>query len=85
MPQCRQYIFQLVLNISFAIVEIKKCANLQQIRSERDIGIRSSTNTGPAVHVPVVKTGFSVNRELVIFLHTHVHRYTHSVSNHSNN
>ena len=33
MPPCRQYIF----NISFAIVEIKKCANLQQIRSERDI------------------------------------------------
>ena len=25
------------VNISFAIVEIKKCANLQQIRSERDI------------------------------------------------
>ena len=31
MPPCRQYIF----NIYFAIVEIKKCANLQQIRSER--------------------------------------------------
>ena len=27
------------INISFAIVEIKKCANLQQIRSERDIHI----------------------------------------------
>ena len=36
MPPCRQYIFKW-FNISFAIVEIKKCANLQQIRSERDI------------------------------------------------
>ena len=34
MPPCRQYIFKLVQN-SFAIVEIKKCTNLQQIRSER--------------------------------------------------
>ena len=48
-----------IFNISFAIVEIKKCANLQQIRSERDIRQHSYTQLNLFLDIHKISRFFS--------------------------